>query len=303
MRRFAPHATIPEDARGASVALGNFDGVHLGHRAVIEAARAQGRRLAAAVFEPHPRQLFQPESRPFRLQTPDQRARALAELGVAELFEIAFDIPLARMGHRDFARRILCDELGARQVSVGQDFRFGRARTGDVVELARLGAELGFGVSAIAPVRNDEGRISSSAIRAAIATGDVVTAAAMLSRPWAIEGVVKRGFARGRGFGFATANIGLGEYVHPRLGIYAVRVRIGTEKLDGVASVGVNPTVGALPAPLLEAHIFNFDRELYGETIEVDLIAFLRDEAKFDDVEALKAQMARDVADARVKLS
>lgn len=303
MRRFAPHATIPADARGASVALGNFDGVHLGHQAVIAAARAQGGTLAAAVFEPHPRQLFQPESRPFRLQTPDQRARSLAALGVAELFEIAFDIPLARMGHRDFARQILCEQLGARQVSVGQDFRFGRARTGDVVELARLGSELGFGVSAIAPVRGDEGRISSSAIRAAIATGDVAGAATMLSRPWAIEGVVQRGFARGRGFGFATANVSMGNYVRPLLGIYAVRVRVGADKLDGVASVGVNPTVGALPEPVLEAHIFNFDRDLYGETIEVEMIAFLREEKTFDDVEALKAQMARDVVDARTKLS
>jgi riboflavin kinase/FMN adenylyltransferase len=293
---------MPSDARGASVALGNFDGVHLGHQAVIEAARRQGGRLAAAVFEPHPRQFFQPDSRRFRLQTPDQRARCLAAIGVDSLFEIAFDAELARMSHRDFARAILHERLGAQHVSVGQDFRFGRGRTGDAVELARLGAELGFGVSAIGAVRDDEGRISSSAIRAAIAYGDMEAAKAMLSRPWAIEGQVQRGFARGRGFGFATANVPLGEYIRPRLGIYAVRVHVSGASHDGVASVGVNPTVGALPEPLLEAHIFNFDRELYGETIEVEMIAFLREEAKFDDVEALKAQMAKDADAARKAL-
>lgn len=306
MRRFAPNATIPADARGASVALGNFDGVHLGHRAVVEAARlharASGGQLAAAVLEPHPRQLFYPEGPPFRLQNANQRARCLAQLGVDELFEVGFDGRVAAMSHQEFAQNILRELLGARAVSVGQDFRFGRGRAGDVIELARLGAELGFDVSAIGPVRDNAGRISSSAIRFTIVAGDLATATAMLGRPWAIEGVVQRGFGRGREFGFATANVPLTDYIRPRLGVYAVRAHLGARTLDGVASVGVNPTVGALPEPLVEVHLFDFDRELYGETIEVELIAFLRDEAHFADIETLKAQMGRDVDTAKAAL-
>jgi len=189
-------------------------------------------------------------------------------------------------------------------VSVGDDFRFGRARMGDAESLKRLGAALGFSVEAVAPIvgenKGDDGaKISSSASREAIAEGMMVKAAALLGRPWAIEGVVQRGFARGRGLGFATANVAIGDYVEPRLGIYAVRVLIDGAPYDGVASVGVNPTVGALPKPLLEAHIFDFDAELYGRTIEVELIAFLRDEAKFENAEILARQIAEDAAAAR----
>lgn len=303
MATLGPSSSIPEDARGAAIALGNFDGVHRGHQAVIASAQAVGAEtgapLGVAVFEPHPRRFFQKDAPPFRLQTPGQRARALALLGVEEVFEIGFDETLAASTDREFAERLLVDCIGVSHVSVGADFRFGRGRMGDVESLTRLGAELGFTVEAVAAVGGAE-KISSSAVRKAITTGDMDHAADLLGRTWAIEGEVLRGFARGREFGFPTANVALGDYVQPRLGVYAARVDTGDGvMLPAAASVGVNPTVGALPAPLLEAHLFDFSGDLYGKTIEVELVAFLRPEAKFDSVDALKAQMREDVIDAR----
>jgi riboflavin kinase / FMN adenylyltransferase len=308
MEAIGPNATVPDDARGAAIALGNFDGVHLGHQAVIASARAvsdaRGIALGAAVFEPHPRRFFKPDLAPFALQTAKQRARALAGVGVQEVFEIGFDAALAGSSDREFAERVLRDVLGAGHVSVGADFRFGKGRVGDVASLAALGAELGFTVDAVSAVKDGSEKISSSMIRDAIAAGAPDRAAAMLGRPWAIEGEVLRGFQRGAGFGFPTANLSLGDYVRPRLGVYAVRVDLGDGVLlPGVASVGVNPTVGALPAPVLEAHLFDFSGDLYGKTIEVELITFLRDEDKFADVNALKAQMRQDVIDARTALT
>lgn len=303
MRVHAPFSAIPDDARGAAIALGNFDGVHLGHQAVLSDARAHGARLGVATFRPHPRRFFQPDAPPFRLQSAGQRARALKALGVDEVFEIGFDAALARSTDEEFAQAVLHEALGARYVSVGADFHFGRKRMGDVESLKTLGRRFGFGVGVVAPVGEAGARYSSTAIRTAIAAGDMEAAAAQLSRPWAIEGEVQRGFQRGRGFGFATANVALGDYLRPRLGIYAVRVRLGEEWRDGVASVGVNPTVGALQEPLLEAHLFDFDAELYGQTIEVALIAFLREEAHFADVEALKAQMTKDLEAAKAALA
>jgi riboflavin kinase/FMN adenylyltransferase len=304
MEAFGPNATVPEDARGAAIALGNFDGVHLGHQAVIASARAiadeRGISLGAAVFEPHPRRFFKPDLPPFRLQSRPQRARALGEAGVREVFEIGFDAALSQSSDREFAERILRDLLGATHVSVGADFRFGKGRMGDAASLARLGDEFGFSVDAVEPVSKGAEKISSTAIREAIAAGEMDKAAAMLGRPWAVDGEVLRGFQRGRDFGYPTANLALGDYVRPRLGIYAARVDLGDGVLlPGVASVGVNPTVGALPEPVLETHLFDFSGDLYGRTIEVELIAFLRDEAKFDDIEALKRQMKQDVIDAR----
>lgn len=303
MSTLGPSSTVPDDARGAAIALGNFDGVHRGHQAVIASARAvaeqRGVPVGVAIFEPHPRRFFQPDAPPFRLQSSAQRARALAACGVAEVYEIGFDESLARSTDREFAQRLIHDCIGAVHVSVGADFRFGRGRMGDVESLKRLGEEFGFTVEAVAPVGGAE-KISSTAVREAIAAGDMARAADLLGRPWAIEGEVRRGFARGRGFGFPTANLALGDYVRPRLGIYAVRVDLGDGVLlPGVASVGVNPTVGSLPAPVLEAHLLDFSGDLYGRLIEVELIAFLRDEAKFDDTDALKTQMTQDVIEAR----
>ncbi|MEQ1618758.1 MAG: bifunctional riboflavin kinase/FAD synthetase [Terricaulis sp.] len=299
--------SAPSLACGGVVALGNFDGVHLGHRALIQAASAVGerykRRIVAAVFEPHPRRYFDPNAPPFRLQSSAQRARALRASGAEDIIVITFDAALAALSGRAFAEQVLVNQIGAAHVCVGGDFRFGEKRMSDAAELARLGGEIGFGVTAIAPLETAGVKFSSSAIRAAIAAGDVSLAGGMLARPWAIEGEVAPGFARGRGFGFPTANLALGDYVRPRLGIYAVRALVEGQVHDGVASVGINPTLGGLPAPILEVHIFDFDRDIYGETIEVSLIAYLRDETKFDDVEALKTQMALDCRQAREKLA
>jgi len=306
MRRFELNQSIPLDARGASIALGNFDGVHLGHQAVIGAAaqagEARGLALGAAVFTPHPRRVLQPDAPAFQLQTPNQRARSLEALGVEAQYVIGFDGALQQLNARQFVEQVVVAHIGARHVSVGADFRFGRARAGNVEALAALGEEFGFGVTAVAPLGRGE-KYSSSAIRAAIALGDLSKANAELGRPWAIEGKVERGFQRGRGFGFATANVGLGDYVRPRLGIYAVRVGLGEVQHGGVASIGVNPTVGALPAPILEAHIFDFDADIYGQNIEVELIGFLRAEAKFETAELMVRQIAEDVAAARELLS
>jgi riboflavin kinase / FMN adenylyltransferase len=303
MRRHPPHTPIPADARGAAVALGNFDGVHLGHQRVIADAAARGLKLGVIVFEPHPRRLLKPNAPPFRLQSSNQRAAAFSRLGVAEAFEIGFDRALTQLSDASFAETILARRVGAAHVSVGFNFRFGHDRMGDVASLTLLGQRLGFTVSAAAAVESGGQRISSTMIRAEIAAGCVDRAAAMLGRPWAIEGAVERGFARGRGFGFATANVKLGDYVRPRLGVYAVRVIIDGVAHGGVASVGLNPTVGALPEPLLEAHIFDFDADLYGKLIEVEFAAFLREERKFDDVDALKRQMLDDANAARAALA
>lgn len=304
MRTLGPNASVPGDARGAAIALGNFDGVHLGHQAVIasagEVSQERNVALGAAVFEPHPRRFFQPDLAPFRLQTPAQRARSLGELGVTEVFELGFDAAMAQSGDREFAERVLKGVLGASHVSVGADFRFGKGRSGDVAKLRRHGAEFGFSVDAVAAVEAGGAPVSSTRIRTAIAAGDMAQAQSLLGRPWAIAGEVARGFARGAGLGFPTANVALGDYVRPRPGIYAVRVDLGDGVLlPGVASVGVNPTFGALPEPLLEAHLLDFSGDLYGKTIEAEMIAFLREEARFDAVEALKRQIKQDVIDAR----
>jgi len=310
---FAIHpadAPIPEAAQNAAIALGNFDGVHLGHQAVLAAARVaaatRGAALAAAVFEPHPRQVLRPATPPFRIQNDAQRARALAAQGVRHLFEIRFDASLANLTDLEFAERLLKQRLHAAHVTVGFDFKYGHGRTGDVATLRAQGAALGFGVSVVDAV--DEigaaEKISSSAIRSAIVDGRMDDSARMLGRPWAIEGVVEKGFQRGRGIGFPTANVALGGYLQPKLGVYAVRVDLGDGVLrPGVASVGVNPTVGALPAPILESYIFDFDGDLYGKTIETQLIAYLRPQAKSDIMDAMTAQIKRDADEARALLA
>jgi riboflavin kinase / FMN adenylyltransferase len=305
-----PDAPIPENARGAAIALGNFDGVHLGHQAVAASARAAAEHLGApfgaAVFGPHPRRLFQPDIAPFALQSPAQRARALAGIGARHVFEIRFDRALAGLSDAEFAERVLAARLGVAHVSVGFDFRYGKGRAGDVESLQRQGAQFGFGVDIVDAVDDEESheKVSSSAIRAAIQAGAMDEAAHMLGRPWAIEGEVLRGLARGRELDAPTANVALGDYVRPRLGIYAVRVDLGEGGTrDGVASIGVNPTIGPLPEPLLEAHLLDYSGDLYGHSIEVQLIAFLREELKFDSLDALKTQIAWDKQAARKLLN
>ncbi|NWG52396.1 MAG: bifunctional riboflavin kinase/FAD synthetase [Hydrogenophilaceae bacterium] len=302
MRILDGASPLPAAFRGGALALGVMDGVHLGHQAVTAAARAHGRPLLAAVFEPPPRRHFQPDAPPFRLQTSAQRARALAALGVDAVIELPFDQALATIEAEAFAREILAARFGAAHVAVGFDFQFGRARAGDAAALTAFGAQFGFSVSTTAPVERDGAKVSSTRIRGLIAEGEVEAAAALLTRPWAIEGIVEGGQQRGRTIGFATANVALGDYVRPRFGVYAVRVDVGGAVHGGVANVGVRPTVGAAATPLLEAHLFDFSGDLYGRTIEAALVAFLRPEQKFESFEALKAQIERDVEAARAAL-
>jgi riboflavin kinase/FMN adenylyltransferase len=291
----------PGSEYGCTLALGNFDGVHKGHWAVIDAARRPGRPLAAALFEPHPRQYLIPDGPPFRLQTSGQRARALAALGVETLYVIAFDAKLAAMTDARFVDEILVQRIGAGMVAVGFDFRFGHDRMGDTSSLARLGGAR-FETVVVDSVDDAplEGKISSTAIRRAIFAGDLATAERMLGRPWAIEGAVDQGFQRGRTINFPTANVPLGAYIRPKFGVYATTTDIGDGVWrPGVANCGVKPTVGAQAAPLLETHIFDFAADLYGRVVETRLMHFLRPEQKFETFEALRDQIARDAQQAR----
>lgn len=294
--------------RDAVIALGNFDGVHLGHQGVLRFARTHAQRLgarfAAAVFEPHPRQFFAPQAPPFRLQTSAQRLRALAAEHVDLAFEIGFDRQLASQSSAEFAQLMLHDRFGARMVIVGEDFRFGAGRSGDVPALRTLGTKFGFEVLT-APVLADGGeKISSSNIRAALVRGQMQQAGQWLGRPWAIEGRVQAGARRGRLLGFPTANIALGEYLRPAFGVYAVLIRIGSgAALHGVANLGLKPTLGDETIPLLEAHIFDFSGDIYDAPVEVQLLAHLRAEQRFESLDALKAQIARDAQMARTLLA
>lgn len=300
----------PDGGAGMALALGNLDGVHLGHQAVLRAASAAGiargaPMLAAAVFEPHPRRLFQPDAPPFRLQSPAQRARALDSLGVNVLYEIAFDRDLAGLSDAAFCSDIVHAHIAPRVVAIGADFRFGRRRSGDAQSLKAHGARLGFEVCVVDDVADGAGpnKVSSTAIRDALQSGDVGTATRLLSRPFAIEGVVGPGAQRGRTIGFPTANLELADYVRPRFGVYAIIVAVGdTDRFAGVANLGVRPTVGGPPTPLLEAHLFDFKGDLYGRRIEVALHAFVRAERKFDGLDALKEQIALDAQAARAAL-
>jgi riboflavin kinase/FMN adenylyltransferase len=303
-----PDAPVPEHLAGAVVALGNFDGVHRGHQALLSAARgfaeAARRSFAAAVFEPHPRRFFQPDAAPFRLQSGGQRARALAAEGAAAIFEIGFDAKLAALSAADFCAEVLARRLRASAIVVGEDFRFGRGREGDCAALARFGAALGFEARIAPVVGGAEGKVSSSDIRQRLAEGRPDAAAALLGRPFAIEGAVVQGAQRGRTIGFPTANVPLGDYLRPRFGVYAVTVRTGDGAVrPGVANLGIKPTVSADPAPLLEAHVFDFEGDLYGQVIEVALVAFLRAERKFESFASLTAQIGEDAMNARAALA
>lgn len=306
MRTIGADDPVPDDARGAAIALGNFDGVHRGHRAVIAAAAGHGIPSAAAVFTPHPRRYFKPDAPPFRLQSDAQRARALAAEGVGTVHTLRFDAAMAARDDVSFVRDILIGRLGAAHVAVGVDFRFGHDRVGDVVRLQALGAQYGFTVEAVDAVDDARhaGKVSSSDIRAAVGSGDMADAAALLGRPWAIEGVVIDGFKRGRTIGFATANVGLGDYVRPKFGVYATRTDVGDGVWRaGVANVGVKPTVGGDHEPLLETHILDWTGDIYGRTVETQLLHFLRPEQKFESFDALKMQIAKDADQARALLA
>ncbi|MDQ2861429.1 MAG: bifunctional riboflavin kinase/FAD synthetase [Pseudomonadota bacterium] len=293
--------------KGAAVALGNFDGVHLGHQRVIGEAALAARRLGAPLgvisFEPHARMHFQPDAPPFRLMTPRQLARTVAALGAERLYLLPFGAEMANFSDQDFARDVLVAGLGVRHVAVGFDVTFGKGRTGDPAAMRRYGEAFGFSVSVAAAIEAAGVKISSSAVRDALRAGHPDAAAALLGRPFAIEGVVQKGRQLGRQLGFPTANVPLGDYVAPRFGAYATRTHLPDDRhLPGVANIGVNPTTGEV-APRLEVWLFDFDEDIYGETIETDLIAFLRPEEKFASIEAMVEQVRRDEVRARAVLA
>ncbi len=298
---------LAADDKGAAVALGNFDGVHLGHQRVIAEAGEAAARLSAPLgvisFEPHARMHFQPEAPPFRLTSADQLARTVAALGTERLYILPFGAEMANFSDHDFVRDVLVGGLGIRHVAVGFDVTLGKGRTGDPVSMRRYGEELGFSVSVAPALERDGTKVSSTAIRQALREGRPDLAADLLGRPFAIEGVVQKGRQLGRRLGFPTANVALGDYVAPRFGVYATRTRLADgRELAGVANIGVNPTTGEV-SPRLEVWLFDFDEDIYGEAIETDLIAFLRPEERFPSIEAMVEQVRRDEGTARAALS
>jgi riboflavin kinase/FMN adenylyltransferase len=296
---------LPETARGGTVALGNFDGAHLGHAAVLAAAH-QARpelTLAALTFEPHPREHFRPDDPAFRLTLLPAKARALAALGARHIHAVPFDANLAAMEAEAFVEQVLHRALGAKHLACGPDFAFGHRRGGDVAFLRQAAEARGIGLSVVPKLADAEGPISSTRIRRALQDGYPERAATLLGRPWAIPGVVTQGDARGRTLGFPTANLPLGRHLEPARGVYAVRVRLPDGRaLPGVANLGRRPTLGGDPESRLEAHLFDFAGDLYGQELEVALIAFLREERRFAGLDALKAQIAADAAEARRRL-
>lgn len=304
MAVFADYRDIAAEARGLSVALGNFDGIHAGHRAVIDAARQAGAGLGVATFEPPPRALFRPEDPPFRIFTPEQRNQALLAFGAEAVFELPFNSDMAGMTDEQFARDVLADGLGVSHVSVGFDFRFGRGRMGDAGRLASLGRALGFGVSIVEKVEGLGEKASSTAMRQALRAGEPEKAAALLGADWTVSGMVEHGEKRGRELGFPTANLTLANgLLHPRHGVYAVRARIQGEDVwrDGVANFGRTPTTG-LREPLLETVILDWDGDLYGKRLDIAFVTFLRPELTFDSVQDMIPQMHKDVDAARAAL-
>ena len=307
MQRLSSAQEMPDRFRGGVIALGNFDGFHRGHQAVVAAAiaqaRGEGRPAIVATFDPHPARLFRPDASPFRLTTLDQRQRLFAAAGADAMLVIGFDALIAGLDPVGFVADTLVAQFGAAAVVTGEDFTFGAKRAGNVAALAELGARHGLATQAVGPVRDGEGAISSSRIRQALLAGDCAEAARLLTRPFAIEGEVIHGDKLGRTIGYPTANLALGDYQRPRYGIYAVRVALSDgRRIDGVANLGIRPSFDP-PKELLEPFLFDWGEDLYGRTIEVALEGFVRPEAKFDTIEALVAQMDADSAAARAILA
>jgi riboflavin kinase / FMN adenylyltransferase len=306
MQRLDGNSPIPEQFRGGVVALGNFDGFHAGHQAVVgrAIALAKGRGVPAlvATFDPHPVRHFVPDAPPFRLTTLDQRRRLFGAAGADAMVVFNFAAELASVTAEAFIDDWLVGHLGATGVVTGEDFTFGKARGGNVQVLAERGAALGLTCEAVAPV-TDGDVISSSRIREALQAGDCAAATQLLTRPFAVEGVVQHGDKNGRLLGYPTANIDMGSYLRPRYGIYAVRGRLADGRvLNGAANIGIRPQFDP-PKELLEPHFFDFNEDLYGQTIEVEFHHFLRGEAKFDSLDDLIVQMDKDCAEARKLLS
>ena len=303
IRDTTPAAEIP---KGAVVAMGNFDGVHLGHRAVIAAAlqmaRAQGRPALALTFEPHPRRFFSPHTPQFRLTDEAAKLRLLAGTGLSGAVVMKFDKARAGTTAQDFIHHELIERLGVSGIAVGYDFHFGKGRVGSPGLLVNEAPRLGIEVDVQPHVDIEERPVSSSAIRMALAEGQIDDATRMLGGPWFVSGEVIHGEKRGRDLGYPTANIRLDDDCGLRHGIYAVRVGRGAERFDAVASFGRRPTFDN-GAPLLEVFLFDFKGDLYGTALDVAFIGFIREELKFDDVEALVARMDDDSARARAMLA
>ena len=307
-------AELPTDAtaKNCVLAIGNFDGVHLGHQQVIAQARATADRLGAPLgvmlFDPHPQQFFAPDAPPFRLTRLVTRAALLAQLGVDFTLALPFDANMAACEAEDFIHDILSTQLGVKAVCVGYDFCFGKGRKGNFAMLQTYGEKLGFETHAASAVLQPDSTApySSSAIRNFLRDGEPENAAALMGHAFAIEGEVQHGDQRGRTIGFATANMALEDYVLPKFGVYAVRAEIldgafAGHVLDGVANLGLRPTVGTDKARL-ETHLFDFDGDIYDANLRVSLLHFIRPEQKFDGLEALTAQIALDSDTAKSQL-
>ncbi len=310
MAIFRHTSDLPDEALGAVVAIGNFDGVHRGHQAVIDKARRLAREfettLAVLTFEPHPRRFFQPDSPPFQLTGFRLKVRLLEALGVDNVFVLPFNKTLSQLSAEDFVRRILIEDLRARHVLVGDNFAFGHRRRGDTALLERLGRSDGYGLSIVRRIEGATGEAySSTGIRDYLKAGNPTRAALLLGRYWEIEGRVQAGDKLGRKLGFPTANIALGDVLEPAYGVYAVRAGVDRGERTvwhaGVANLGVRPMV-EIENPLLEVHLFDLDEDLYGQHMRVALVDYLRPELTFEDLEAMRVQMVEDSRRARVIL-
>ncbi len=303
MERLTCDRPVPAELRGGVVALGNFDGFHRGHQAVVGAAvahgRATGRPVLVASFDPHPVRFFRPDAPPFRLTSLDQRAALFAEAGADAMLLFEFNEELANVSAADFVTEWLIARAGAAHIVTGEDFTFGKGRSGNVAVLAEIGAAHGLTAQAVGPVSDAQGPISSSRIRDALVAGDPVEAARLLTRPFRIQGTVQHGDKLGRTIGYPTANIAIDRYLRPKYGIYAIRGLLPDGRvLKGAANLGIRPTFDP-PKELLEAYFFDFAESLYDQCIEVEMIAYIRPEAKFDGLDALTAQMDQDCAEAK----
>ena len=298
---------FPSDLHGAILALGNFDGFHLGHQAVVgEAvrwAKDEGRPAVVATFDPHPVRHFWPDTPPFRLTTLDQRQELFADAGADAMLVFHFDDSIAGMMAERWVEEWLHGKFGVAGLVTGEDFVFGKGRSGNAASLKELGQRFGVGTRAVGAVHDGSGPVSSSRIREALKAGDCETAASLLTRPFAIRGTVQHGDKLGRTIGYPTANIDLGNYLRPRFGIYAVTGTLPDGRvLHGAANIGIRPTFEP-PKELLEPHFFDFAEDLYGQEIEVAFHRFLRPEARFEHIDDLVAQMEQDCDEARKVLS
>lgn len=311
MQVFYGHSGAPAEVKGCVAAIGNFDGVHLGHRTLFKLARematAKGAKLAVVTFEPHPREFFASKGEPFRLMTAGQKQRALALAGIDVLIVLPFDQALASLSADGFVRQILGGGLAVCGVVVGENFVFGNGRSGSVETLEKLGGICGFEVRVARAANDAEGvPYASSRIRGLLKNGDIAGAGNILGHPWEMEGAVIHGDKRGRELGFPTANQSLDGYVRPLFGIYAVKASLALGALagrwlPGVSSLGIRPMFRKAE-PLLETHIFDFNDDIYGNILRVRPVKFLRPEAKYETLDALKAQIRQDCLDARVAL-